>query len=128
MGSPQMKTPALPPGCMWRHSSSMMKFSYIRSVRIVPVGLPVLTIMPSRTENVVGATLTITQPERSLPLKSGVQPSSAEVAATKNAWAQQTDTATKERDMISLRTEGRNGSIEPTLNVAPAEATFYRAD
>ena len=47
-----MKTPALPIGCMCRHSTSMMKFSYIRSVRIVPVGLPVLTIIPSRTLNV----------------------------------------------------------------------------
>ena len=68
-----MNTPALPPACMCRHSSSMMKFSYIRSVRIVPVGLPVLTIMPSLTVNVSGATLTLTQPDRSLPLKSGFQ-------------------------------------------------------
>ena len=48
-----------------------MKFSYIRSVRIVPVGLPVLTIRPSFTVNVFGARFTLTQPDRSWPLKSG---------------------------------------------------------
>ena len=70
-GSAQTNRPALPPGFMCRHSSSMMKFSYGRSVRITPVGTPVETMSPSRTENVSGATFTGTQPERSLPLKSG---------------------------------------------------------
>src|SRR4051794_15617704 len=72
-----MNTPAFPCGCICRHSTSMMKFSYIRSVLIVPVGFPVLTIMPSFAVNVFGATFTITQPDKSLPLNSGWKFSSA---------------------------------------------------
>ena len=41
------------------------------------MGLPVETIMPSRAVNVSGATLTGTQPLRSLPLNRGRKPSSA---------------------------------------------------
>ena len=53
----------------------MMKFSYIFSVRMVPTGAPVVTIIPSRTEKVSGAMLQGTQPERSLPLNKGTKPS-----------------------------------------------------
>src|SRR5258705_4012213 len=67
------KNPALPPGWMCFHSNSTMKFSYSRSVRSTPVETPVETMMPSRTENVPGAQLTLVQPVKSRPLKSGFQ-------------------------------------------------------
>src|SRR5204863_134930 len=83
-GSPQIgnaplqtKQPALPPGLMCFHSSSRIKFSYWRAVRKTPVGTPVETIMPSRTENVLGAQFTLVQPVKSRPLKRGVQSSAA---------------------------------------------------
>src|SRR5262245_18629424 len=69
------------------HSKSRMKFSYCRSVRRKPVGLPVVMIMLSLTKKVSGAQLTLTQPERSLPLKRGTKPSSparASVTARRN--------------------------------------------
>src|SRR5262245_3353877 len=75
-GSAQTKTPELPLGFMCRHSSSSTKFSYIRAVRRMPVGTPVVTIIPSLTKNVPGALLTFTQPARSLPLNRGTYPSS----------------------------------------------------
>src|SRR5262249_52645089 len=53
-----------------------IKFSYILDVRRKPIGLPVVTIMPSRAKKVSGAQLTCSQPVRSLPLKSGTKPSS----------------------------------------------------
>ena len=40
-------------------------------------GFPVLTIIPSRALKVFGAQFTLTQPDRSFPLKSGTNPSSA---------------------------------------------------
>src|SRR5688572_93736 len=43
----------------------------------MPLGLPVVTIIPSRTVKVSDATLTGTQPLRSLPLNSGLDASSA---------------------------------------------------
>jgi hypothetical protein len=46
-------------------------------VRITPVGTPVLMMIPSRTDQVAGAQFTLTQPEKSRPLKSGVQSGSA---------------------------------------------------
>src|SRR3972149_4255575 len=54
-----------------------MKFSYCFSVRMTPVGMPVQWIMPSRTVNVSGAQLTLTQPERSSPLNSATKPVSS---------------------------------------------------
>src|SRR5687767_14554599 len=47
---------------------------------MTPVGLPVLTMMPSRTVKVFGATCTGIQPFRSRPLKRGTQSFSAAVA------------------------------------------------
>src|SRR5439155_2494750 len=83
-GSPQMgsaplqtKQPALPPAFICFHSSSRIKFSYWRVVRNTPVGTPVDTMMPSRTENVLGAQFTLVQPVKSRPLKRGVQSSAA---------------------------------------------------
>src|SRR5436190_12001135 len=83
-GSPQIgnaplqtKHPALPPGLMCFHSSSRMKFSYWRVVRKTPVGMPVDTMMPSRTENVLGAQFTFVQPVKSRPLNNGDQSSAA---------------------------------------------------
>ena len=58
-----------------------MKFSYWRSVRRKPVGLPVVMIMPSLTKKVLGWQLTLTQPVKSLPLNSGPKPPSALPAA-----------------------------------------------
>ena len=75
--SAQMKSPELPPDLRCRHSNSMMKFSYIFAVRIVPTGEPLVTIIPSRTANVSGAMLQGTQPDRSLPLNSGTKPASS---------------------------------------------------
>src|SRR4030042_1001374 len=66
--SPQMKTPELPPAVRCFHSTDRMKFSYCRSVRMTPIGLPLHTIMPSRTLHVSGAQFTLTHPDRSLPL------------------------------------------------------------
>src|SRR3989442_6591910 len=74
MGSDQMKSPELPLGKTWSHSSSRMKFSNWRSLRKTPVGFPVQTIIPSRTDQVLGAQLTLCQPLRSFPLKSGTKP------------------------------------------------------
>src|SRR5688572_33214989 len=47
---------------------------------MTPVGLPVLTMIPSRTVNVFDATWTGTQPLRSRALKRGTQSFSAAVA------------------------------------------------
>ena len=58
MSSAQTKIPALPLGFMCRHSTSMMKFWYIRSVRNSPVGWPEQTLIPSRTDQVDGAVFT----------------------------------------------------------------------
>ena len=68
-----MKTPALPLGLRCRHSNSRTKFSYWRSVRRAPVGMPSQWIMPSRTVNVSGAQLTLTHPRKSRPLKIGLK-------------------------------------------------------
>ena len=78
---------------MCRHSTSMMKFWYIRSVRNSPVGLPEQMIIPSRTDQVDGAVFTGTQPPRSLPLNNGRNPSSAaatDTADNKTAATKQT--------------------------------------
>src|SRR5689334_19089560 len=64
-----------------------MKFSYIFSERMTPVGTPVQTIRPSLTVNVSGATFTGTQPERSLPLKSETNPSASGSACAEAAAA-----------------------------------------
>jgi hypothetical protein len=46
---------------------------------MTPVGTPVETIIPSRTEKVFGAQLTFTHPARSAPLNNGTScPSSAQ--------------------------------------------------
>ena len=58
-----------------------MKFSYIRSVRSSPIGLPVQWSTPSRQVQVSRAQLMLCQPARSLPLNSGVKPSSCAVGA-----------------------------------------------
>src|SRR5688500_10516814 len=63
--------PALPPGLMCFHSTSKMKLSYSRRVRRTPVGIPVETITPSRTDQVPGAQLTLVQPAKSRPLNKG---------------------------------------------------------
>src|SRR5882724_3379327 len=81
MGDAQMKMPELPPDLRWRQSASKMKFSYMRGVRSAPIGLPVQVIMPSFTPHVLGAQLTLTQSERSLPLKRAVKPSSSAAEA-----------------------------------------------
>ena len=55
-----------------------------------PVGMPVETMMPSRTVNVSGATFTLVQFDKSRPLKSGTNPSSsaaAHVSVVKTAAA-----------------------------------------
>ena len=52
-----------------------MKFSYCRSVRSSPIGLPEQTIVPWRTCHVLSWVLLFTHPARSLPLKSGREPS-----------------------------------------------------
>ena len=65
MSSAQTKIPALPRGFMCRHSTSMTKFWYMRSVRNSPIGLPEQISIPSRTDHVDGAVFTGTQPERS---------------------------------------------------------------
>jgi hypothetical protein len=70
--SAQTNSPAFPFSLRCRHSISRMKFWYCRSVRRMHVGTPVLAIKPSRTENVSGAQLTLTQPLRSRPLNSGL--------------------------------------------------------
>src|SRR5258705_13992617 len=49
----------------------------MRPVRMTPVGTPVLTMIPSRTVKVFGAQLTLTQPVKSFPLKSGVNRTSS---------------------------------------------------
>src|SRR5258705_10460803 len=84
----------------------MTKFSYIFSVRIVPVGTPVLTIRPSLTVNVFGATLTGTQPDKSLPLNSGTK-SSARVTSAGRA-ASQTRQAEATRRMVDSSVLGGN--------------------
>ena len=61
-----------------------MKFSNIRAVRSSQIGLPLLWIMPSRTVQVSGAQLTLTQPSRFRPLKSGTKPVSSCGARTVN--------------------------------------------
>src|SRR5262245_34071015 len=72
---------------MCRHSSSISKFSYCLSVRITPVGTPVEMMMPSRTLKVPGAQFTLTQPERSFPLKRGTQSAAAAGRAEARAAA-----------------------------------------
>ena len=73
-------SPALPPGLRWLYSISKTKLRYWRSVRMTPVGDPVhaMTGLPASslpTLHVEGEVFTLVQPARSLPLKSGSQPS-----------------------------------------------------
>jgi hypothetical protein len=50
---------------------------------MIPVGIPVDTINPSRTLNVPGATFTGTQPSKSRPLNNDRYPGSASAAANR---------------------------------------------
>ena len=96
--SAQMKSPELPPDFRCRHSNSMMKFSYIFAVRIVPTGAPLVTSMPSRTVNVSGAML------------QGTQVHSAQERADGSTTGDEHSVAHGERLRAMLRiTTGRTG-------------------
>src|SRR5690606_32089086 len=53
-------TPELPPGSRCIHSICRIKFSYCFSLRITPMGSPVLTSSSSLTDQVSSAVLTLT--------------------------------------------------------------------
>src|SRR3954468_19467067 len=86
----------------------------MRSVRRKPRGLPVATIMPSRAANVSGAQLTLTQPDRSLPLNNVIGGSAA---VTDDATM---NTASVRRSTVHLRLDasekrGSERSCEASL-------------
>src|ERR671913_2523774 len=65
------------------------KFSYILSLHITPMGLPVVMTMPSLTIQVSGSVLMLVQPDRSMPLNIGTHSGRDWANATSGTRAQQ---------------------------------------
>src|SRR5262245_9668913 len=108
-GSLQMNSPELPFSLRCFHSSSRMKFSYMRAVRMTPMGSPVVTIMPSRAAKVLGAQFTLTQPERSLPLNNGTKPSFC--PAADDVTASQV-ASTIQSPLLMMSPQGKGSSLK----------------
>lgn len=75
-----------------------MKFSYCRTVRSAPVGVPVQWMTPSFTDHVSGAQFTFTQPSRSRPLNNDLK---SAVSSAANAGAKTTQLASSNKVLIS---------------------------
>ena len=82
-------------------SHSKMKFSYIFSVAMKPVGSPLVMTMPFSQRKVSEATFTGRQPLRSLPLNIGTNPSSS--------WAPANAAANKEKSRAESRVSFMRG-------------------
>jgi len=101
---------------MCRHSTSMMKFSYWRSVRITPIGCPVQISSPSLTDQVFGDVLTSIQPLKSFPLKRSRNASSCaceQVQTVANASNRRicSCAGSWDRKGRGIRVEGKANSI-----------------